>query len=142
MSFATHHRMVRIACTAIALSLGLGFLLASPASAAINPNCAVNATKPWDNDVYVYSTTTVTCYTTNSSVLATRAGNMIQEQAVVWVNRGSWNYNSSAGSATLVAQNQYYCNGHGTDNWRGEGLGDSSDGGETIIWTGAVSLTC
>jgi hypothetical protein len=131
--------VVALVWSMVAVGIGIG---AGPAWAAMDSNCSLSVSTPTSNGVYVYSTTTVTC-STYMDHTAVEARNRIAEQvAGAWVYRTDWNTVYSAGTTSLSVTQSYYCNGHGTDNYRGQGYGKTSDGGSTTATGSSRSWTC
>lgn len=132
----------RLAVATSTLALAVSVLVATPATAAMDSNCGLNVSTPRTDGTYVYSTSTVSC-TTYQDYTAVQAGNRIQESAAgVWLSRTGWNYTYSAGTTYLTANSVYNCNGHGTDSWRANGMGKTSDGGVTNLNSSQALLTC
>ncbi len=127
---------------AIAGSMVGAGLAAAPAWATMDSNCGLSVSTPTSDGVYVYSTSTVTC-STYMDYTAVEVRNRIAEQVgSAWLNRTEWKTLYSGGTTSLAITQSYNCNGHGTDNYRGQGYGKTSDGESTTKNGAARSLTC
>lgn len=119
------------------LLLGVS-LAASPAAvAALPPGCSIAVTVPWDDNSWVYSSTTVTCTVTRTITVKAAADEKI---GPIW-NNGAWQDERTAVTTSVRANAKVWCNGHGTDVWRGRGFGTSS-GSSQETTSGETSLTC
>ncbi len=126
----------------ILTALGLVFIGGVPAQAAFGNSCDVVPGLPWTNGTLVYSKTTGSCSTVKPDRLVTVQA-QVQEQAIgIWTNRGTAKTIYHAGTTYLVAENNFNCNGHGTDNWRGRSFGRTSSEAITTKYSNSRSLTC
>lgn len=134
----------RAASVAISILFLIGLLAGTsvPANADMDDNCTLSLTVPTTDGVYVYGTSKVVCYT-YMDYTAAQVGIKIQEKVgVYWTDRTGWKYKYSGGTTRLEVSDQYYCNGHGTDLWRGYGYGETTDGGGEYASGPSASLTC
>ena len=121
--------------------LGVG-LVASPATAVMDSNCSLAVTTPVTDGNYIYSTSHVTCATYMDHTDVEVRNRIFESVFGNWTLRTDWNTKYSAGTTSLSVTQSYYCNGHGTDNWRGEGYGKTTDGGHENGYSPSASRTC
>lgn len=127
----------------ILTAVSLLFLGGVPAQAVLFGNkCDVVPGSPWTNGTLVYSKATGSCSTITSDRLVTLQASVQEKVGLVWTNRGTPTTIYHAGTTYLTVQNNFNCNGHGTDNWRGRASARTNTEKVATAFSASKSLTC
>ena len=108
----------------------------------MDSNCGLFTTTPTTDGSYVYTTSYVQCVTYMDNTAVGVGARIDEKVATVWTTRADYAYAWSDGTTYLAKSRQYYCNGHGTDVWRGVGWGQTSDSGTSSAAGSSKSLSC
>lgn len=136
MSLRSQRRRAAVALLLAALTLGV---FAAPAAASTP--CSVWSLSPTTNGLTAYGTSRMDCPTSPIS-------DWLKSEFVEWAFPGGYWLRDSGVNDTNTANQisvytDYYCNGHGTDDWQVKANGRDLNGGESgWLWGSANSLTC
>lgn len=125
----------------LATALALGGLAVHASPVAASTPCSVWSLSPTTNGVTVYGTSRMDCPPSPIS-------DWLSSELVEWAFPGGYwsrdtQVNNSNSQFQISAYTDYYCNGHGTDDWQVHANGRDANGGQSgWLWGSANSLTC
>lgn len=125
-----------LAAAAVALAL----VPAQPAFAATSP-CGLWPWATWVDGAWVYGGATFDC--TGTGRMTDLVNSKLQEEYGFIVHTRDDDSNSVQTTGQLAVRTEYYCAGHGTDNWRSTAYGRDTNGATKGTYYGSwASRTC
>lgn len=112
------------------------------AQSAMDTTCGLVVSTPTADNTSVHTAAKVICSTHMDHTV--KVGDRIRKAGILgsWPTPADWTYKYNAGITTLTITRSYNRNGAGTQKWRGQGLGETTDGGSETANSSSKSLTC